>query len=89
MTTDEVLDALGRYTKDSKESDRQTATKLGIRCSVLGDWLRGRIQPEKCALARLAGVFETRWVFVERSCSVSGGSKRGGSRIAGSFSKEL
>ena len=31
MTTDEVLDALGRYTKDSKESDRQTATKLGIR----------------------------------------------------------
>jgi hypothetical protein len=55
MTTDEVLDALGRYTKDSKESDRQTATKLGIRRSVLGDWLGGRIQPEKCALARLAG----------------------------------
>ena len=27
MTTDEVLDALGRYTKDSKESDRQTATE--------------------------------------------------------------
>jgi transcriptional regulator with XRE-family HTH domain len=46
---------LGRYTKDSKESDRQTATKLGIRRSVLGDWLRGRIQPEKSALARLAG----------------------------------
>ena len=55
MTTDEVLDALGRYTKDSKESDRQTATKLGIRRSVLWDWLRGGIQPEKCALARLAG----------------------------------
>ena len=55
MTTDEVLDALGRYTKDSKESDRQTATKLGIRRSVLWDWLRGGVQPEKCALARLAG----------------------------------
>ena len=55
MTTDEVLDALGRYTKDCKESDRQTATKLGIRRSVLWDWLRGGIQPEKCALARLAG----------------------------------
>ena len=55
MTTDEVLDALGRYTKDFKESDRQTATKLGIRRSVLWDWLGGRIQPEKCALARLAG----------------------------------
>jgi len=55
MTTDEVLDALGRYTKDSKESDRQTATKLGIRRSVLLDLLRGRIQPEKSAVARLAG----------------------------------
>ena len=54
MTTEEVLDALGRYTKDSKESDRQTATKLGIRRSVLWDWLGGRIQPERCALARLA-----------------------------------
>ena len=41
MTTDEVLDALGRYTKDSKESDRQTATKLGISRSVLWDWLTG------------------------------------------------
>jgi transcriptional regulator with XRE-family HTH domain len=55
MTTDEVLDALGRYTKDSKESDRQTATKLGIRRSVLWDWRFGRIQPERCTLARLAG----------------------------------
>jgi len=55
MTTDEVLGALGRYTKDSKESYRETAMKLGIRRSVLWDWLRGRIQPEKCALARLAG----------------------------------
>jgi transcriptional regulator with XRE-family HTH domain len=55
MTTDEVLDALGRYTKDSKESDRQTAAKLGIRRSVLWDWLRGKTQSQKCALARLAG----------------------------------
>ena len=31
------------------------ATKLGIRRSVLWDWLRGGIQPEKGALARLAG----------------------------------
>jgi transcriptional regulator with XRE-family HTH domain len=55
MTTDEVLDALDRYTKDSKESERETATKLGIRRSVLCDWLRSKTQPEKCALARLAG----------------------------------
>ena len=44
-----------RYTKDCKESDRQTAMELGIRRSVLWDWLRGGIQPEKGALARLAG----------------------------------
>ena len=31
MTTDEVLDALGRYTKDSKESDRQTADETGYQ----------------------------------------------------------
>ena len=31
MTTDEVLDALSRYTKDSMDSGRQTAMKLGIR----------------------------------------------------------
>ena len=55
MSTDEVLDALGRYTDDTKESDRQTATKLGISRSILRDWLRGKTQPEKCALARLAG----------------------------------
>jgi len=55
MTTDEVLDALGRYKKDSKETDRQTATKLGIRRSILWDWLRGKTQPQKSALARVAG----------------------------------
>jgi transcriptional regulator with XRE-family HTH domain len=55
MTTDEVMDALGRYTKDSKETDRQTAAKLGVTRSVLWDWLRGKTQPERCTLARLAG----------------------------------
>ena len=55
MTTDEVMDALGRCTRDSKDSDRQMAAKLGIRRLVLCDWLRGRTQPQKCTLARLAG----------------------------------
>jgi len=49
------MDALGRYAKDSKESDRETAAKLGIRRSLLGDWLRGKTQPAKSTLARLAG----------------------------------
>ena len=55
MTTDEVLDALGRYIKESKESDLQTAMKLGMRCPILEDWLSGKTRPQKAALARLAG----------------------------------
>jgi transcriptional regulator with XRE-family HTH domain len=55
MTADEVLDALGRYAKDSIDSDRQTATKLGVRPLILEDWLSGKTRPQKAALARLAG----------------------------------
>ena len=55
MTTDEVLDALGRYTRDSKDDERQTATKLGITHPILEDWLSGRTRPQKDILARLAG----------------------------------
>jgi hypothetical protein len=35
MSTEEVLKALGRYTEESNESDRQTATKLGINRMTL------------------------------------------------------
>ena len=55
MTTDEVLDALGRYTKDSKRSHRETATELGISQTVLWDWLGRKTLPEKSGLARIAG----------------------------------
>jgi hypothetical protein len=67
MTTDEVLNALGRCTKDSKESDWQMATKLGINRITLSAWLRGKTQPQKYPLALLAGFFETGRVFVERA----------------------
>jgi transcriptional regulator with XRE-family HTH domain len=55
MTTEEVLGALGRYMKQSNESDRQTAAKLGINRMTLSGWLRGKDQPQKCLLARVAG----------------------------------
>jgi len=55
MSTEEVLDALGRYTKESTESDRETATKLGVNQLTLNTWLRRAAQPEKSVLARLAG----------------------------------
>jgi hypothetical protein len=55
MTTEEVLKALGRYTEESRESDRQTATKLGVNRMTLTAWLGGRDLPQRCMLARLAG----------------------------------
>ena len=55
MTTEEVLDALDRYTKESADSHRETATKLGVNQLTLNTWLRRAAQPEKSLLARLAG----------------------------------
>ena len=55
MTTEDVLKALGPYTEDSHESDRQTATKLGVNRMTLTAWLGGRDRPQRCMLVRLAG----------------------------------
>jgi hypothetical protein len=55
VTAEDVLDALGRYTRESNESDRETATKLGINRVTLKAWLRGDDLPQRCILARLAG----------------------------------
>ena len=55
MTTEEVLKALGRYTKESSESERQTATKLGVKRMTLTAWLGGKDLPQRFMLARLAG----------------------------------
>jgi transcriptional regulator with XRE-family HTH domain len=55
MTTEDVLKALGRYTKESNESDRRTAAMLGIKRATLIAWLQGADPPQKCILARLAG----------------------------------
>jgi hypothetical protein len=35
MRTEEVLKASGRYTEESRESDRQTATKIGVKRMTL------------------------------------------------------
>jgi len=55
VTAEAVLDALGRYTRESNESDRETATKLGINRVTLKAWLRSDDLPQRCILARLAG----------------------------------
>src|ERR1700742_5053576 len=48
MTTEEILKALGRYAKESCESDRQTATTLGVKRMTLTAWLGGRDRPQRC-----------------------------------------
>jgi len=55
MSKEEVLEALQRYTIESAETERQTATQLGVTEEILVNWLRGGAQPERCMLARLAG----------------------------------
>jgi hypothetical protein len=51
MTTEDVLKALGRYTEESSESERQTATKLGVKRMTLTAWLGGRDRPQRFMLA--------------------------------------
>ena len=63
MTTEEVLRALGRYTEESRESDRQTATKLGVNRMTLTAWLGVEIDLNGVC-CEVSGFFETRWLFV-------------------------
>ena len=55
VTTEDVLTALEQYTRESNESDRETAKKLGVNRLTLHAWLRGVDPPQRCLLARLAG----------------------------------
>ena len=55
MSTEDILKAFGRYTKESNESDRRTAAMVGIRVATLRAWLQGAEPPQKHVLARLAG----------------------------------
>jgi hypothetical protein len=56
MTTEDVLKALGRYTRESNQTDQETAAALGINRKTLGAWLqKGADPPEKGVVARLAG----------------------------------
>lgn len=55
VTTEDVLNALGRYAREANISDRQTAAQLGVSRLTLQAWLRGAAPPQRCLLARLAG----------------------------------
>src|SRR5215472_15262019 len=58
MTTEDVVKALGRYTREVDEDDRRTAAILGIKRSTLAGWLRGGDLPQKRILARVAGFLQ-------------------------------
>jgi len=55
MTTEDVMEALGRYTREVDEDNRRTAAILGIKRSTLAGWLHGGHLPQKHILARVAG----------------------------------
>jgi hypothetical protein len=55
VTAEDVLNALERYTRESDETDRQTAAKLGINQLTLKAWSLGVHPPQRHLLARLAG----------------------------------
>jgi hypothetical protein len=55
MTTEDVLKALGQYTKQAEEGHRRTAAMLGVKRATLRAWLDRRDPPEKITVARLAG----------------------------------
>ena len=55
VTTEDVLNALERYARESNETDRETATQLGVSRLTLKAWLGGVPPPQRCLLARLAG----------------------------------
>jgi len=54
-TTEDVLKALGRYTRESDQTDQETAVALGVNRKKLGAWLQGADPPAKGMVARLAG----------------------------------
>lgn len=55
MDSKEILAALGRYSKETAATERQIATKVGIKRLTLRACLSGQHKPDKYLLARLAG----------------------------------
>ena len=58
MKAKEVLDAVKRYVSESKDSERQIASKLGVSRVTLYRWLADKAQPHKRRLAQVAGLLK-------------------------------
>jgi hypothetical protein len=55
MKAQDVLEAVKRYLSESKDSERQTAIKIGVSRATLYRWLTDKAQPHKRRLVQVAG----------------------------------
>ena len=51
---DQLMEALRRYLKDSGETERAVASRIGLNCHTLHRWLSDRNSPQKGKLALTA-----------------------------------
>jgi transcriptional regulator with XRE-family HTH domain len=55
MTAAKVIEAFYKYARDTDDTPRQTATRIGVSIKTLRTWLEGQAQPTKRITLRLAG----------------------------------
>ena len=55
MNAAKVIEAFYNYARDTDDTPRQTATKIGVPIKTLRAWLEGQAQPAKRLTLRLAG----------------------------------
>ena len=55
MTATKVIEAFYKYARDTDDTPRQTATRIGVPVKTLRTWLEGQAQPTKRLTLRLAG----------------------------------
>jgi DNA-binding XRE family transcriptional regulator len=54
MTPDELIETLKRYQRESNQSERTLASKIGVNHHTVNRWLRDRECPNKGPLALAA-----------------------------------
>jgi hypothetical protein len=55
MNAAKVIEAFYNYARDTDDTPRQTATRIGVPIKTLRAWLEGQAQPPKRLTLRLAG----------------------------------
>jgi hypothetical protein len=55
MTAVKVIGAFCKYARDTDDTPRQIATRIGVPLKILRTWLEGQAQPTRRLTTRLAG----------------------------------